>query len=195
MLLLGVITIFWPRPPSKVVAHAIQHLAAGILLSAIALELIPTIAAAKQKMSILGMVVGFSLGSIVMITLPMLLDEEEEEEHGTELGEIHASEGTNLMSEPSAVGHNISGSGSIEGPAATASVVTIETNSHRPSTDVPVSQSASDPPEALTFLQVIDGSARAAHTHTRNCARTVPRRHARPAFPTLSAYSAVLAPC
>ena len=89
MFFLGAVTVFWPRPPSKSVAHAIQHLAAGILLSAIALELIPTIAAAKEKMSIVGMVVGFSLGAIVMITLPMLLDEEDEAEGelGTEMDE------------------------------------------------------------------------------------------------------------
>ncbi len=95
MFFLGMITVYWPRPPSKSVAHAIQHLAAGILLSAIALELIPTIAAAKEKMSIVGMVVGFTLGAIVMITLPMLLDDEDEvEEHGVEM-----EEATNLMSD------------------------------------------------------------------------------------------------
>lgn len=66
MLLGSLCTILYPYPPSKNLAHAIQHLAAGILLSAIALELIPTIASSKQTMSIVGMVVGFSLGNCLI---------------------------------------------------------------------------------------------------------------------------------
>ena len=65
MLFGSLCTIFYPNPPSKNVAHAIQHLAAGILLSAIALELIPTIASSKENMSVVGMVVGFSLGKFI----------------------------------------------------------------------------------------------------------------------------------
>ena len=158
MLLLGAITVFWPRPPSKVVAHAIQHLAAGILLSAIALELIPTIAAAKQKMSIVGMVVGFSLGSIVMITLPMLLDEDEEgeEEHGTEMSETAPGEGTNLMHDPAPSAQQPRAQScdlAVATYAGTADVsptfsVRTATSDHPAPTEPP-------PDQSLTFVQVL----------------------------------------
>jgi hypothetical protein len=101
MFFLGMITVFWPRPRSKSVAHAIQHLAAGILLSSIALELIPTIAAAKEKMSIVGMVVGFTLGAIVMFTLPMLLNEDDE----VKGQRVEMYEATNLMSDATVCPH------------------------------------------------------------------------------------------
>jgi hypothetical protein len=157
MLFLGALTVFWPHPPSKVVAHAIQHLAAGILLSAIALELIPTIAAAHQKMSIVGMVVGFSLGAIVMITLPMLLDEGEEgEEHGAETGDHAPGEGTNLMPDQSTAAAEPRGAScdpatvSHHGAHSDVPMVAISTEMSRRQADPePPSDS-----ESLTFVQV-----------------------------------------
>ena len=77
MLLGSIFTVFWPKPPPDSVAHAIQHLSAGILLSAIAAELIPTITRANGSMSTVGLVVGFTLGTILMCSLPLLLDEDE----------------------------------------------------------------------------------------------------------------------
>jgi zinc transporter ZupT len=80
MLCGSLFAIYSPKQPSKRVAHAIQHLAAGILTSAIASELIPTISAAKGTANLIGIVVGFTLGAAVMIALPILLGEEENEE-------------------------------------------------------------------------------------------------------------------
>lgn len=82
MLVCSIIAISRPVPPSKNVAHAIQHLAAGILLSAIALELIPPIAEAKGVANMVAIATGFSFGSIVMIALPFLLGEGHNRESG-----------------------------------------------------------------------------------------------------------------
>ena len=75
--------IYSPRQPSKNVIHAVQHLAAGILLCAISSELIPTIAEAKGTENLIGIIVGFTVGAIVMTALPWLLEETDkgEESH------------------------------------------------------------------------------------------------------------------
>ena len=41
MLLGSVATILSSSPPPKIVAHALQHLAGGIMLAAISMELVP----------------------------------------------------------------------------------------------------------------------------------------------------------
>ena len=93
MLFGSLFAIFSPHQPSKNLAHAIQHLAAGILLSAIALELVPTIAAAKGFNNLVGIIVGFSLGAIVMIALPLLLKEDEKDEEAHQKLEDEFEEG------------------------------------------------------------------------------------------------------
>jgi hypothetical protein len=40
MFLGSIMTILSPAPPPKIMAHALQHLAAGIMLAAIAMELV-----------------------------------------------------------------------------------------------------------------------------------------------------------
>jgi zinc transporter ZupT len=79
MLCGSLFAICSPKQPSKKVAHAIQRFAAGILTSAIASELIPTISAAKGTANLIGIVVGFTLGAAVMSVLPILLGEEQNE--------------------------------------------------------------------------------------------------------------------
>jgi zinc transporter ZupT len=93
MLSGSLFAIFSPRQPSKNLAHAIQNLAAGILLSAIAFELIPTIAAAKGFGNLVGFVVGFSLGAMVMIALPFLLKEDEKDEIAHQMLQHECEEG------------------------------------------------------------------------------------------------------
>jgi hypothetical protein len=93
MLFGSLFAIYSPKQPSKNLAHAIQHLAAGILLSAIALELIPTIAAAKGFNNLIGIIVGFSLGAMVMIALPLLLKEDEKDEETHQKLEDECEEG------------------------------------------------------------------------------------------------------
>jgi len=41
VMLLGSVATIWSAPPPKIVAHALQHLAGGIMLAAISMELVP----------------------------------------------------------------------------------------------------------------------------------------------------------
>lgn len=56
MLLLGALA-YWIKLP-KLVAPALQHLAAGIVLSAVAVELVPTITAAPNTPDMIGAITG-----------------------------------------------------------------------------------------------------------------------------------------
>jgi len=84
MLVGSLVTILSPDPPPKVVAHALQHLAAGIMICAISMELVPPMARAKGRDSIIGLVLGFSMGVLVMIGLSIFLEEAEEDDDGEE---------------------------------------------------------------------------------------------------------------
>jgi len=83
MLIGSLVTVLSPTPPPKILAHALQHLAAGIMLCAISMELVPPLAAAKGRPSITGLIVGFCLGVSVMIGMSVIIDE----------GDSEASEG------------------------------------------------------------------------------------------------------
>ena len=107
MLLGSLATILAPKPPPKVVAHALQHLAAGIMMCAIAMELVPPMAKAKGQSSVFALVVGFSLGVAVMIGLSIFLDEvgdggsdqgESEGDLDVGLGDVAAAESEALLS-------------------------------------------------------------------------------------------------
>jgi zinc transporter ZupT len=82
MLIGSLVTILSPNPPPKVVAHALQHLAAGIMICAISMELVPPMARAQGRDSIIGLVLGFSMGVLVMIGLSIFLEEAEEDDDG-----------------------------------------------------------------------------------------------------------------
>eukprot|EP00928_Gymnodinium_smaydae_P008526 TRINITY_DN13102_c0_g3_i1.p1 TRINITY_DN13102_c0_g3~~TRINITY_DN13102_c0_g3_i1.p1 ORF type:complete len:326 (+),score=81.35 TRINITY_DN13102_c0_g3_i1:142-978(+) len=66
--------------PSKSVSGAMQHFAAGILLSAVAQELVPPMVAAKGVAENVAALVGFGAGVAVMIVLGVLLPEPELED-------------------------------------------------------------------------------------------------------------------
>lgn len=94
MLLGSVATILSSSPPPKIVAHALQHLAGGIMLAAISMELVPPLAKAKGVNNIIGIVIGFTLGVVLMLALSVFLDaddggSQEGEEEG-DLEETHA---------------------------------------------------------------------------------------------------------
>jgi zinc transporter ZupT len=93
MLAGSLYAILSPNQPSKNLAYAIQHLAAGILLSAIALELMPRIVTAKGFNNLVGIIVGFSLGAMVMIVLPLLLKEDENNGESIPMLEDECEEG------------------------------------------------------------------------------------------------------
>lgn len=67
------------KVPSDV-AGALQHFAAGVLLSAISTELLPTLVAAQGFHENLGLTIGFVLGMALLIVLGMILPEGEEED-------------------------------------------------------------------------------------------------------------------
>ena len=77
MLLGSLVTIFSARQPSKMLAYALQHLAAGIILCAIATELVPPLSAAKGLRSTVGIGVGFTAGVAMMIGLSLFLQHED----------------------------------------------------------------------------------------------------------------------
>ncbi|CAE8619028.1 unnamed protein product [Polarella glacialis] len=64
--------------PPKALSGALQHFAAGILLSAVAQELVPPMVAAEGLEQNVAVIVGFSLGVLVMLLLGILLPEPEE---------------------------------------------------------------------------------------------------------------------
>jgi zinc transporter ZupT len=102
MLSCSIFGISRQNPPSKKIGHAIQHFAAGILLSAIALELIPPIAAAKGFANTVAITTGFSLGSIVMTALPFVLGERSREQSAHPHGKRRRSE-SDLSEAPTVV--------------------------------------------------------------------------------------------
>lgn len=69
----------WINPP-KNLTGAMQHFAAGILLSAVAQELVPPMTKAKGVHENAAVVIGFSLGVMVMILIGILCPEPELEE-------------------------------------------------------------------------------------------------------------------
>ncbi|GAB5364738.1 hypothetical protein AAMO2058_000995900 [Amorphochlora amoebiformis] len=72
--------------------HSMQHLAAGVLLSAISTELIPPIVHASDDTSDrLAIVVGFSLGVIVMVAVGNISDDEEEDKGNNETTDLLSS--------------------------------------------------------------------------------------------------------
>lgn len=96
MLTGSLVTILSPDPPPKVVAHALQHLAAGIMICAISMELVPPMARAKGRDNIIGLVLGFSLGVLVMIGLSIFLEDAEGDDE--EDSQADAAESEALLS-------------------------------------------------------------------------------------------------
>ncbi|EKX34988.1 hypothetical protein GUITHDRAFT_118828 [Guillardia theta CCMP2712] len=83
MLAGSIFTVLLPEPPPKMIAHALQHLAAGIVLCAISTELvssIPPLSQADDSQSIIGLILGFCLGVATMISLSIFLEPDEDEE-------------------------------------------------------------------------------------------------------------------
>mmetsp|Transcript_23575 Transcript_23575/g.52967 ORF Transcript_23575/g.52967 Transcript_23575/m.52967 type:complete len:347 (-) Transcript_23575:428-1468(-) len=80
MLAGSIFTVLLPEPPPKMIAHALQHLAAGIVLCAISTELIPPLSQANDSQSIIGLILGFCLGVATMISLSIFLEPDEEED-------------------------------------------------------------------------------------------------------------------
>ena len=100
MLFGSLVTIFAPQPPPKAIAHAMQHLAAGIMLCAIATELMPPMRRAKGLSNVLALVLGFSLGVLVMVALSIFLDEcesESEKECEGDPDDVEAAESEALL--------------------------------------------------------------------------------------------------
>ena len=100
MLFGSLVTIFAPQPPPKAIAHAMQHLAAGIMLCAIATELMPPMRRAKGLSNVLALVLGFSLGVLVMVALSIFLGEcesESEKECEGDPDDVEAAESEALL--------------------------------------------------------------------------------------------------
>ena len=100
MLFGSLFTIFAPQPPPKAIAHAMQHLAAGITICAIAMELVPPMRRAKHLSNVLALVLGFSLGVLVMVALSIFLDEcesESEKECERDPDDVEAAESEALL--------------------------------------------------------------------------------------------------
>ena len=100
MLFGSLVTIFAPQPPPKAIAHAMQHLAAGIMLCAIATELMPPMRRAKGLSNVLALVLGFSLGVLVMVALSIFLGEcesESEKECERDPDDVEATESEALL--------------------------------------------------------------------------------------------------
>ena len=100
MLFGSLFTIFAPQPPPKAIAHAMQHLAAGIMICAIAMELVPPMRRAKDLSNVLALVLGFSLGVLVMVALSIFLHEcesESEKECEGDPDDVEAAESEALL--------------------------------------------------------------------------------------------------
>ncbi|KAJ1471282.1 hypothetical protein T484DRAFT_1844774 [Baffinella frigidus] len=93
MLLGSVATILSSSPPPKIVAHALQHLAGGIMLAAISMELVPPLAKAKGVNNIIGIVIGFTLGVVLMLALSVFLDADEGGSQGGDADDGGSQEG------------------------------------------------------------------------------------------------------
>jgi len=78
MLLLGLVGL--GMTPPKSISGALQHFAAGILLSAVAQELVPPMVTAKGIQENAAAVIGFFLGVLILIGLGAILPEPEEDE-------------------------------------------------------------------------------------------------------------------
>eukprot|EP00277_Geminigera_cryophila_P042356 CAMPEP_0173093536 /NCGR_PEP_ID=MMETSP1102-20130122/30164_1 /TAXON_ID=49646 /ORGANISM="Geminigera sp., Strain Caron Lab Isolate" /LENGTH=144 /DNA_ID=CAMNT_0013981801 /DNA_START=53 /DNA_END=484 /DNA_ORIENTATION=+ len=98
MLFGSLVTIMSPTPPPKILAHALQHLAAGIMICAISMELVPPMARARGRDSVIGLVLGFSLGVLVMIGLSIFLEEVDGSESDKEEEEPEDPENEALLS-------------------------------------------------------------------------------------------------
>lgn len=98
MLFGSLATVLSPHPPPKILAHALQHLAAGIMLCAISMELVPPLAAAQGRPAITGVVVGFCLGVLVMIGMSIIIDDGEDDSEASQ-GEGEAEETAGLLAE------------------------------------------------------------------------------------------------
>eukprot|EP00281_Chroomonas_sp_CCMP1168_P012702 CAMPEP_0206282538 /NCGR_PEP_ID=MMETSP0047_2-20121206/39741_1 /ASSEMBLY_ACC=CAM_ASM_000192 /TAXON_ID=195065 /ORGANISM="Chroomonas mesostigmatica_cf, Strain CCMP1168" /LENGTH=288 /DNA_ID=CAMNT_0053712825 /DNA_START=1 /DNA_END=864 /DNA_ORIENTATION=+ len=103
----GLYPVLANRLPGKQVTYALQHLAAGILLCAIAQELVPTLTAATTVNELASILVGFTLGVIIMVGLKEALGQAEEvdepeEGEGVSLldAEAAAAQGNNAQSPP-----------------------------------------------------------------------------------------------
>merc|ERR1712176_1540965 len=75
MLLGGIIALF-TKPP-KTVTAMFQHFAAGIIICAVAVELLPIITRRNNGGAIAGMIIGFVVGVALMILLRMFCGEKE----------------------------------------------------------------------------------------------------------------------
>eukprot|EP00281_Chroomonas_sp_CCMP1168_P016595 CAMPEP_0206219350 /NCGR_PEP_ID=MMETSP0047_2-20121206/4273_1 /ASSEMBLY_ACC=CAM_ASM_000192 /TAXON_ID=195065 /ORGANISM="Chroomonas mesostigmatica_cf, Strain CCMP1168" /LENGTH=124 /DNA_ID=CAMNT_0053641889 /DNA_START=19 /DNA_END=389 /DNA_ORIENTATION=+ len=73
MLLGSLLTVMQSQPPPKAFAHALQHFAGGIMFCAIAVELVPPLVAAQGPKNMVGMIVGFCLGVMVMLGMSVFL--------------------------------------------------------------------------------------------------------------------------
>jgi zinc transporter ZupT len=82
-MLLCTLLGFGIRVPSKV-EGALQHFAAGVLLSAIATELVPTLTEAKGLYENLGLTIGFIAGMGILIVLRMIFPDHDSDEGGSE---------------------------------------------------------------------------------------------------------------
>lgn len=79
MMLIGSFLVYiWQ--PKKLYVSAMQHLAAGIVLAAIAVELIPPITKRKNAASVAGVIIGFVIGVALMILMRFLFDEDDDED-------------------------------------------------------------------------------------------------------------------
>ena len=76
----GSIAIF--RPPETKVNSAVQHLAAGLIFAAVAVELLPE----EKGRRPLAVIIGFGLGTVVMLLLEWLIEKTGRSEHDAGLG-------------------------------------------------------------------------------------------------------------
>lgn len=80
-MFLGGLTVLSPSSPPRRLVYAMQHFAAGMLLCSIAQELVPSLTKAKSSNSIAGLLIGFSLGVMLMIGLEAFVGEHDENEN------------------------------------------------------------------------------------------------------------------
>lgn len=66
----------------KTVAGALQHFAAGVVLSAVATELMPALVEAHGPSQNIGLTIGFILGMALLILLGIMMPEAENDDHG-----------------------------------------------------------------------------------------------------------------
>lgn len=87
LMMIGALLVYLWKP-NKVYVSAMQHLAAGIVLAAVAVELIPKMTEKKNGGAIVGVVIGFCLGVALMIVMRYLFDgDDDDDESDDEQGE------------------------------------------------------------------------------------------------------------